>query len=116
MSNWIWILIAVAVALVLKYMLMGGSSKEDIKAQLDNGAIVIDVRTPSEFSGGHYKDAINIPVGDLSSKLSKLGSDKAKPIVLYCHSGARALSAKRTLQKAGFTNVINAGSLHHMPQ
>jgi phage shock protein E len=116
MNNWIWILIAVAVALVLKHMLMGGASKEDIKAQLDNGAVVIDVRTPTEFRRGHYKDAINIPVGELSSNLNKLRHDKTKPIVLYCHSGARAASAKHALRQAGFTNVINAGSLHHMPQ
>jgi len=115
MKNWIWIIIAVGAVLVLKNLLIGRASKTDIQSLLDRGALVVDVRTPSEFAGGHYAGAINIPLSDLEAQLGQLGTDKGRPIVLYCHSGARSASAKRQLGQAGFTNVLNGGSLHHMP-
>ena len=115
MKNWIWIIVAVGVVLVLKNFLIGRASKGDIQAKLDEGALVVDVRTPAEFAGGHFKGAINIPLSGLGQQLNLLGDDKAKPIILYCHSGARSGSAKRKLEQAGYTNAINAGSLHHMP-
>ena len=115
MKNWMWILAAVGVVLVLKHFMIGRASKGDIETQLTQNALVIDVRTPAEFQGGHYDGAINIPLSDLGQQLDKLGDDKARSIVLYCHSGARSASAKRTLEQAGYTNVINAGSLRAMP-
>lgn len=115
MKNWMWMILAVGAVLIIKNLLIGRASKGDIKMKLDAGALVVDVRTPAEFAGGHYRGAINIPVGELSARMEQLGPDKSKPIVLYCHSGARAVSAKHTLTAAGFTDVINAGSLHHMP-
>ncbi|MDP6490635.1 MAG: rhodanese-like domain-containing protein [Kiritimatiellia bacterium] len=115
MKNWIWIIIAVGAVLVLKNLLMGRASKGDIQAKLEQGALVVDVRTPAEFSGGHYEGAINLPLSTLATQLDKLDSDKSRPIILYCHSGARSASAKRTLEQAGYTNVLNAGSLRHMP-
>ena len=115
MKNWIWIFVAVGVVLALKYFLIGRASKADIEALLAQNALVVDVRTPAEFQGGHYEGAINIPLSNLGQQLDQLGDDKARPMVLYCHSGARSASAKRTLEHAGYTNVLNAGSLHHMP-
>lgn len=115
MKNWIWILAAVGVVLVLKHFMIGRASKGDIEAQLAQNTLVVDVRTPAEFQGGHYDGAINIPLSDLGQQLDQFGDDKGRSIVLYCHSGARSASAKRALEQAGYTNVLNAGSLHHMP-
>ncbi len=115
MKNWIWIVVAVGAVLVLKNLLIGRAPKADIKAKLEQGALVVDVRTPGEFARGHYEGAINVPLSELAAQLDKFGPDKDKPLVLYCHSGARSASAKRTLGQAGFTDVLNAGSLHHMP-
>ncbi len=109
-----WIVLIVGLVLVLKHLLTGCASKGEIRAKLVEGALVVDVRTPDEFARGHYDGAINIPLGELSDQLDRLGPDKNKPVVLYCHSGARSAAAKRTLERAGFTNVANAGSLHHM--
>jgi phage shock protein E len=115
MKNWIWIILAVGAVLVLKNLLIGRASKGDIQAKLEQGALIVDVRTPTEFSGGHYEGAINIPLSELTAQLDQLGTDKSRPVILYCHSGARSVSAKRTLEQAGFTDVLSAGSLHHMP-
>ena len=114
MKSWIWIIVAVGVVLVLKHLLLGRASKDTIQAMLDRGALVVDVRTEAEFAGDHYGSAVNIPLSGLAGRLDELGA-KDTPVVLYCHSGTRAASAARILAKAGFTNVTNAGSLHHMP-
>jgi len=114
MKNWIWIIVAVGMVLVLKHLLLGRASKETIQEVLDAGALVVDVRTEAEFVGDHYENAGNIPLSRLAGRLGELGT-KDRPIVLYCHSGTRSASAARILAQAGFTNVTNAGSLHHMP-
>jgi len=83
-------------------------------AQLVNdGAIILDVRTSAEFSTGHIKGSINIPVNALSKNLAKLKS-KNKPIIACCASGMRSASAKGILQSNGFSNVYNGGSWHSL--
>jgi len=78
----------------------------DYSAILENGGVLIDVRTPSEFNSGHAKGSKNIPLQNLSNQLKKL---KGKQVVLVCRSGARAAQAKNTLQNNGIT-AHNAGS------
>jgi phage shock protein E len=79
-------------------------------AQLVNdGAIVLDVRTSGEFSTGHIKGSINVPVNALSNNLAKLKSKK-KPIITCCASGMRSATAKGILTSNGFSEVYNGGS------
>ena len=85
-----------------------GLEKTDFAELKNNGAIILDVRSKSEFSGGHIKGAMNIPVSDLQNNLSKL-KDKNKPIITCCASGMRSASAKSILQNAGYTEVYNGG-------
>ena len=83
-------------------------------AQLVNdGAIIVDVRTSAEFSTGHIKGSINIPVNSLSKNLAKLKA-KNKPIITCCASGMRSASAKSILQSNSFSNVYNGGSWHSL--
>jgi len=79
-------------------------------AQLVNdGAIILDVRTSGEFSTGHIKGSINIPVNSLAHNLTKLKA-KNKPVITCCASGMRSASAKNILQSNGFSDVYNGGS------
>jgi rhodanese-related sulfurtransferase len=71
------------------------------------GALVLDVRTPGEFSQGHAKGARNIPLQVLQGRLGEL--DRDKPILTCCASGARSGSARALLLKAGFKEVHNVG-------
>lgn len=82
-------------------------SKTDYKALISGGAKVVDVRTRAEFASGHFKGAINIPLDELSSKMSTL--KKNDTIIVCCRSGMRSGAAKNQLQKAGFEKVYNAG-------
>ncbi|MCE9538159.1 MAG: rhodanese-like domain-containing protein [Bacteroidetes bacterium] len=72
------------------------------------GAVILDVRSNGEYSGGHIKGSINIPVDQLSKNLSKL-KDKNKPIITVCASGMRSASAKSILKSNGYTQVHNGG-------
>ena len=77
------------------------------------GAGSSSTATTPRDAGGHLAQATNIPVDEVESRLeeisAKVGADKTKPIALYCASGRRADRAKATLEKAGFTQVTNAG-------
>ncbi|GAB7220355.1 rhodanese-like domain-containing protein [Vibrio comitans] len=80
---------------------------------IDSGAVVIDVRTPQEFNGGHLDNAVNIPVADLSrADLSFV--DKDEQIVVYCRSGNRSGNAKQILLTKGYKHVHNGGGLQMM--
>ena len=73
-----------------------------------DGLTVLDVREPSELALiGHIGGVLNIPVGQLSNRLSELPADKAAPIICVCQSGSRSLEATHFLLSRGFTNVRN---------
>ncbi len=72
------------------------------------GAIEIDVRSPAEFSQGNCPGSINIPVGELASRLDEIPKDR--PIIVCCASGGRSGMAKMILTSKGFTNVYNIGT------
>ncbi|WP_396186366.1 rhodanese-like domain-containing protein [Flavobacterium sp.] len=73
-----------------------------------NGAIILDVRSKGEFSGGHIKGSVNISVDTLRNNLVKL-KDKNKTIITCCASGMRSATAKGILQSNGYVNVYNGG-------
>jgi len=81
----------------------------DYAQLMKEGAVIIDVRTPGEFSAGHIKGSINIPVNKLVHSLPKL-KDKNKPVITCCASGMRSASAKSILQSNGYAYVYNGGS------
>jgi phage shock protein E len=85
----------------------------DYAQLVKEGAIILDVRTSGEFSTGHIKGSVNIPVNALSKNLAKLKA-KNKPIITCCASGMRSASAKGILQSNGFSNVYNGGSWHSL--
>lgn len=68
--------------------------------------IVLDVRTPEEFSAGHMPEAVNIPVDDLRSRLDEL--PRNREIAAYCQVGQRGYLATRILRQAGFS-AANVG-------
>lgn len=70
---------------------------------------VIDVRTLDEWNSGHLVSAINIEWQDITIIESNI--PKNDEIYLYCRSGNRSGKATKILLDAGYTNVINAGSI-----
>lgn len=87
----------------------GGSPKVDLKEIIAKGAVIVDVRTPGEFSGGHVKGAVNIPLDKLQGNIAKIKGYK-KPVIVCCASGMRSANAKRVLSKNGIEEIYDAGS------
>ena len=72
---------------------------------VNEGAQIIDVRSPGEYKTGHIKGSVNIPLEQLQQHLLKLKKDK--PVITCCASGMRSGMAKRVLLSNGFTEVHN---------
>ena len=100
---------AIALVLVLRTFLANRSrlSKEQMMTLIDQGAMILDVRTPQEFAQGHAPGSRNIPLDRLASQLAEL--DRSRQWLVCCASGARSAAAKAMLDKAGFARVDNAG-------
>lgn len=73
----------------------------------DDRVVILDVREPHEFNKSHIEEAQNIPLGKLEERLSALEKYKQQPIIVTCQTGARSVSACKTLTKAGFSQVFN---------
>ena len=70
------------------------------------GALLLDVRSPAEFADHSIEGSVNIPIGELESRLSEL-PDTSRPIVVYCRSGSRSSAAAEILSKHGYAKVYN---------
>jgi rhodanese-related sulfurtransferase len=79
----------------------------DYKQLVQDGAVIVDVRTPAEYQGGHIKGSINVPLQSLQGSLGKI--PKNKTVITCCASGMRSASAKSTLKSAGYAAVHNGG-------
>lgn len=92
--------------------LFGMKTKEDFKKMVEQGATIIDVRTPAEFQSGHPKNAKNIPLQNIESRINEIKKMK-QPIIVCCASGMRSATAKSILEKNGI-EVHNAGPWHNL--
>jgi molybdopterin/thiamine biosynthesis adenylyltransferase/rhodanese-related sulfurtransferase len=77
-----------------------------VRDQLQNGALVIDVRQDEEWANGHIPGAHHVPKSHLESRIEGAAPDKTVPVVLYCASGQRSAWAARTLiEDLGYEHV-----------
>ena len=81
----------------------------------ESGYIILDVRTPEEFSAGHIPGAINVPnetIGD--ADIPQL-PDREQLILVYCRSGNRSKQASEKLAALGYTNIVEFGGINDWP-
>lgn len=110
------LLVVVVAAVAGWWWLRAGTTPgSDARTLVKDGALLVDVRTPDEYSAGHIEGAVNIPVGAVEARLNEFG-DKQGSIVLYCRSGARSAKAKALLESKGFTRVVNLGAMSSWPE
>ncbi len=85
-------------------LVRGDHPQIDLEAVLtappERRPLLLDVRTPQEFSQGHIPGALNIPVDDLRGRLGEL--PRQRQLAVYCQVGQRGYLATRILQQAGF--------------
>lgn len=104
------IVVALLVVGYLIFRSRADVSGSEARQLVDGGAVLLDVRTPEEFAGGHIDGAINIPVQELDRRLDDVGA-RDRPVVVYCRSGMRSARAKATLKDAGFSAVHDLGGI-----
>lgn len=76
--------------------------------QENNPILLLDVRTREEYDAGYIPEAILAPFDQLQASFKE--ADKNRPIVVYCRSGNRSSTARRTLLAMGYTNVSDFGA------
>lgn len=79
----------------------------DLKEKLAQGAVIVDVRSPGEFSGGHVKGSKNIPLDKISGKMNTIKKWN-KPVITCCASGMRSGNAASILKNNG-VEAYNGG-------
>lgn len=85
----------------------GGDSEASIEEYLNDGAVVIDVRTVQEFQDGHVNGSKNIVLNSIPAKVSEIKALNKK-VIAVCRSGARSGQATSFLSQKGI-DIINGG-------
>ena len=80
--------------------MFGTDTSETVKDMIARGAVIIDVRTPAEFQGGHVAGSKNYPLQTIANKVDEL-KGMNKPLVLCCASGNRSGQAAGFLKSRG---------------
>src|SRR5258708_6300952 len=109
--SWIPFIALLVVAIAYISMKRSGQiSQKEATEYLKNGALVVDVRSVSEFESGHIMQAQNLPLDRIEMMASSIVRDKSKVLLLHCSTGARSGMAKKKLAELGYKNVFNMGS------
>jgi rhodanese-related sulfurtransferase len=103
------VLVLAALAYEASRARSGGQSVGPMDAVrlINEGAVLLDVRTQAEFDAGHILDARHVPQDQLASSAETLKKHKDKVVIACCESGMRSGAAARVLQAQGFTKVVN---------
>lgn len=99
--------LAACLPLLAAAQLDRGQAREGWK-MIEEGALVIDVRSESEYLDGHLDEAIHIPYQNTDDLVYYIGENKDRPVVMYCGSGRRVGLAIDALERLGYTKLHNA--------
>lgn len=80
---------------------------------VDDGAVLVDVRTLAEYNATHLDDAINIAVDVIDTQIEEKVPEKDTKIIVYCRSGNRSATAAKTLIDMGYKNVYDLGGMEN---
>ena len=84
------------------------SSSLEVTQMINRGkSLILDIRDGADFAKGHLRDAKNIPLADLATRMAELDKFKSKTVIVVCQTGVRADKAVRQLTAAGFTDVTS---------
>ena len=73
-----------------------GAKKRQVEEYLNNGAVILDVRTQREWDSGHIENSIHMPLKDLNNRVAEVKALN-KPIIACCESGVRSAKAAKFL-------------------
>ena len=82
---------------------------------MEEGYIILDVRTQEEYDEGHIPGAILIPNTEIEDRAEDELTDKNQLILVYCRSGRRSKLAAEILVELGYTNIREFGGIIDWP-
>ncbi len=80
-------------------------SQAQCRRSLELGAMLLDVRKPAEYAGGHLPGSISVPLERLATAIPSLAPDQGQPLLLYCTSGQRSRTAAQVLRRLGYAKL-----------
>lgn len=85
---------------------------DEVKKSIDDkkDIVLLDVRTPEEYSRGKIEGSINISVENIPDQIASAVPDKTKTIYAYCLSGSRSEVAVAMMKQLGYSNVFSMTS------
>lgn len=113
---WVWIVLAVVILVGIGFAIFQKppTAEASLPTEItvdqaaqkrDQGAFILDVREPSEWTSFHIPGASLIPLGDLPNRLTEVPKDRE--VVVVCRTGHRSAQGRDILLKAGFTKVTS---------
>jgi hydroxyacylglutathione hydrolase len=73
----------------------------------DDKLLVVDVRKPTEFAEGHVKNAMSLPLNEMSDPINLSEFEEDQNIYVHCQGGYRSLIASSILKRQGIHNIRN---------
>lgn len=92
---------------VVQQAVMIDDTPQEFESNMQGDYLLLDVRTQGEFDEGNIEGATLIPVSELEERLNEIDEFKNLPVLVYCRSGNRSVTASNILLENGFTNVHN---------
>jgi rhodanese-related sulfurtransferase len=83
----------------------------DVNGLVNEGAILIDVRTSEEYNTDHIENAINVNSETIKYTIKKYVDDYNTPVIVYCQSGRRSAKSADILVNLGYTKVYDMGGI-----
>lgn len=80
---------------------------EQMKKMINEGAMLIDVRSPQEYKEGHINGAISIPNYEIKKRINKIVPNKEQQVIVYCSTGSRSKKVQKELNREGYTQIYN---------
>jgi rhodanese-related sulfurtransferase len=119
-NNWYLVLGIIVVLAMLVWgpltQLLNGvqhvTTAEAIRLLNHEKGLLVDVREPNEYRGGHIPNALNLPLSGLAAGLKQIEKHKERPLIVCCRSSQRSARAAVALRKHGFASVqVLAGGI-----
>jgi rhodanese-related sulfurtransferase len=84
-----------------------GITDQDLDIPFDENLVVLDVRKPAEYAEGHLKDAVNMPLNDMTDPGTMANIRDDQNVYVHCAGGYRSVIASSLLKRQGFHNIRN---------
>ena len=91
------------------------SAEDAYEMMVSQEVVIVDVRTPEEYDGGHIPNAILVPNESIGDDMPEALPDKEATLLIYCRSGRRSKDAAQKLLALGYQSVYDFGGVIDWP-